>query len=185
MQRWKNIRQSYTFSTSSSFSSAKFFCFLRPLWGQQEKALVSRTLHCDPTKYDGLKTVLSLTAEHFCLATLHRAYINVFNYSRGFALFRITFVFLIMFGCMMWVPVASEADVKHIYPAKPKTGSTFHRVAVVTQQCTLQMETQLLGNTTDENRRFWDENEDSALTFWCAYHENGNVIVLSIYRTLT
>lgn len=51
MQRWKNIRLSYTFSASCPFPFAQLFCFLRPLQGQQEGALARAPLHCDPTKY--------------------------------------------------------------------------------------------------------------------------------------
>lgn len=87
IQRGKNIKQSYTFSTSCLFPSTQLVCFLRPLWGQQEKALARGQLHCDLTRYNGLKTLLSVTVEHFRLVILYSAYVNVFNYSLGFALF--------------------------------------------------------------------------------------------------
>lgn len=37
----------------------------------------------------------------------------------------------------MWVPVASKAGEKHIYPEQPETRPMFHHAIVVTQQCVL------------------------------------------------
>lgn len=114
------------------FSPCTTLCFLSPLWEQQEKALAKGLLHHDPIKHSGLKSLLSVTAEHFCLVILYSTYVNVFNYSCGFALF-LYFLCILHNILLRAVNCSSKADVKHIYPAKPKTGPVFHHVAVVAQ----------------------------------------------------
>lgn len=98
IQRGKNIRQSYTFSTSCLSPSAQPFCFLRPLWGEQEKALVRDHFIVILQNIMGWKQ-LPVSVEHFHLVILYSAYVNVFNYSCGFALFLYSLCIL----CNIWL----------------------------------------------------------------------------------
>lgn len=135
-QRLKNITVTYIFN-HLSFPSAQLLCFVTPLQGQQKKALARGPPPCDPAKYNGLKTLLSVTVEHFLSAILYSTYTNVFRYSCGAPL-------LLHFLCILYNIWFHDVNSSmqwgwcetHL-SCNPKPRPIFHHVAVVTQQCTL------------------------------------------------
>lgn len=88
MQRWKNIRLSYTFLASCPFPLHNSFASWdlcrdsrREHWQEAHFIVILQNIV-------GLK-VLSLTLEHFYLVILYSTDVNVFNFIPGFALFSV------------------------------------------------------------------------------------------------